>query len=127
MLQIKIWFQNRRTKWKRKYTNDLELVAQQYYSALGVAAPRPLFLGDRLWFFNYPSMGGPPPPQHSYLHPGHMLPLPPHPPPHHPLSLGYMPQPALPPHEPAWARHHFPPPPNQPLPDMDFSPGESIP
>lgn len=50
LLQIKIWFQNRRTKWKRKYTNDLELVAQQYYSALGVAAPRPLFLGDRLWY-----------------------------------------------------------------------------
>ena len=24
--QIKIWFQNRRTKWKRKYTNDLEQV-----------------------------------------------------------------------------------------------------
>ena len=47
--QIKIWFQNRRTKWKRKYTNDLELVAQQYYSSLGVLAPRPMFLGDRLW------------------------------------------------------------------------------
>ncbi|XP_075218030.1 uncharacterized protein LOC142322840 [Lycorma delicatula] len=52
--QIKIWFQNRRTKWKRKYTNDLELLAQQYYSSLGVVAPRPIFLGDRLWFFNYP-------------------------------------------------------------------------
>ena len=50
LFQIKIWFQNRRTKWKRKYTNDLELVAQQYYSTLGVLAPRPMFLGDRLWW-----------------------------------------------------------------------------
>ncbi|XP_068083942.1 uncharacterized protein [Anabrus simplex] len=52
--QIKIWFQNRRTKWKRKYTNDLELLAQQYYSSMGIATPRPIFIGDRLWFFNYP-------------------------------------------------------------------------
>lgn len=49
--QIKIWFQNRRTKWKRKYTNDLELLAQQYYSNMGFGplAPRPMFVGDRLW------------------------------------------------------------------------------
>ena len=47
--QIKIWFQNRRTKWKRKYTNELELLAQQYYSNLGLFAPRPMFVGDRLW------------------------------------------------------------------------------
>ncbi|XP_046404189.1 barH-like 1 homeobox protein isoform X2 [Ischnura elegans] len=47
--QIKIWFQNRRTKWKRKYTNDLEVLAQQYYSSMGILAPRPIFLGDRLW------------------------------------------------------------------------------
>ncbi|CAH2056339.1 unnamed protein product, partial [Iphiclides podalirius] len=42
--QIKIWFQNRRTKWKRKYTNDVELLAQQYYSSLGIVTPRPMFL-----------------------------------------------------------------------------------
>ncbi|XP_026741997.1 homeobox protein ceh-30-like [Trichoplusia ni] len=53
--QIKIWFQNRRTKWKRKYTNDIELLAQQYYSSLGIVSPRPMFVGDRLWVFNYPN------------------------------------------------------------------------
>lgn len=47
--QIKIWFQNRRTKWKRKYTNELELLAQQYYTNLGLFGPRPMFVGDRLW------------------------------------------------------------------------------
>ncbi|KAF7267026.1 uncharacterized protein LOC143194897 [Rhynchophorus ferrugineus] len=56
--QIKIWFQNRRTKWKRKYTNDIELLAQQYYSSMGIMTPRPIFLGDRLWFFNYPGQPG---------------------------------------------------------------------
>ncbi|XP_060525360.1 barH-like 1 homeobox protein isoform X2 [Cylas formicarius] len=56
--QIKIWFQNRRTKWKRKYTNDIELFAQQYYTSMGILTPRPIFLGDRLWFFNYPGQPG---------------------------------------------------------------------
>lgn len=55
IFQIKIWFQNRRTKWKRKYTNDIELLAQQYYSSLGIVSPRPMFVGDRLWVFNYPN------------------------------------------------------------------------
>ncbi|EFN79395.1 BarH-like 1 homeobox protein, partial [Harpegnathos saltator] len=73
--QIKIWFQNRRTKWKRKYTNDVELLAQQYYSSLGIPAPRPIFVGDRLWFFNYPAQPQPAVP----LFPQHLTPLPLHP------------------------------------------------
>ncbi|XP_022244032.1 homeobox protein ceh-30-like [Limulus polyphemus] len=52
--QIKIWFQNRRTKWKRKYTSDLEVMAQQYCQSLGLHAARPMFIGDRLWLFGYP-------------------------------------------------------------------------
>ncbi|KAL6429866.1 hypothetical protein ACFW04_007618 [Cataglyphis niger] len=70
--QIKIWFQNRRTKWKRKYTNDVELLAQQYYSSLGIPAPRPIFVGDRLWFFNYPGQ----PQSGVSLIPQHLTPLP---------------------------------------------------
>ncbi|GLV39660.1 RabX1 [Carabus blaptoides fortunei] len=76
--QIKIWFQNRRTKWKRKYTNDVELLAQQYYSSMGIMAPRPIFIGDRLChfsrFFNYPN--------HPQMMPGMVPPLPTH----HPSS-----------------------------------------
>ncbi|XP_053649943.1 NK1 transcription factor-related protein 2-like [Cherax quadricarinatus] len=86
--QIKIWFQNRRTKWKRKYTNDLELMAQQYYSALGVLGPRPMVVGDRLWLFNY-SAGHPN--QHTVGLHGNGLPLLPSPLPSHVL-------PHIPPH-----------------------------
>ncbi|XP_022247835.1 homeobox protein HMX1-like [Limulus polyphemus] len=50
--QIKIWFQNRRTKWKRMYTNDLEVLAQHYYQSLGMFTTRPMFIGDRLWLFS---------------------------------------------------------------------------
>ncbi|KAK7080524.1 hypothetical protein SK128_009253 [Halocaridina rubra] len=71
--QIKIWFQNRRTKWKRKYTNDLELMAQQYYSALGILSPRPMVVGDRLWLFNY-HVGHPN--QHTVGFHGNSLPVP---------------------------------------------------
>ncbi|XP_011310211.1 homeobox protein MSH-D-like [Fopius arisanus] len=70
--QIKIWFQNRRTKWKRKYTNDVELLAQQYYSSLGIPAPRPIFVGDRLWFFNYPGQPQPAAPPLLPPHMGHL-------------------------------------------------------
>ncbi|KAI4482236.1 hypothetical protein M0804_008787 [Polistes exclamans] len=70
--QIKIWFQNRRTKWKRKYTNDVELLAQQYYSSLGIPAPRPIFVGDRLWFFNYPTQSQP----SATFFPQHLTPMP---------------------------------------------------
>nr|AAW24455.1 CG13424-related protein 2 [Oikopleura dioica] len=37
--QIKIWFQNRRTKWKREYLSDWELWAHQNYYAMGVGSP----------------------------------------------------------------------------------------
>ncbi|PSN33236.1 hypothetical protein C0J52_24492 [Blattella germanica] len=96
MLQIKIWFQNRRTKWKRKYTNDLEILAQQYYNSMGVMAPRPIFLGDRLWFFNYPHTA----PQHQGMANPVLFPTAPNFMPHHghPISplLG-LPPPTAPP------------------------------
>lgn len=41
-----------RTKWKRKYTSDLEVLAQQYYNSMGIHSARPIFVGDRLWLFN---------------------------------------------------------------------------
>lgn len=52
-LQIKIWFQNRRTKWKRKYTSDVESLASQYYAQIGIGnIARPMVVGDRLWLFS---------------------------------------------------------------------------
>ncbi|XP_066300770.1 homeobox protein ceh-30-like [Branchiostoma lanceolatum] len=49
--QIKIWFQNRRTKWKRKYTNDLELLAHQHYASLAglYGSPNPWAYAQRLY------------------------------------------------------------------------------
>ncbi|KAL9699408.1 hypothetical protein quinque_002849 [Culex quinquefasciatus] len=73
--QIKIWFQNRRTKWKRKYTSDVEQLASHYYSQLGIGNfARPMVVGDRLWLFSQTS-GGPAPVQSLLLNaPPHMTP-----------------------------------------------------
>ncbi|XP_058828220.1 homeobox protein HMX3 [Topomyia yanbarensis] len=75
--QIKIWFQNRRTKWKRKYTSDVEQLASHYYSQLGIGNfARPMVVGDRLWLFSQ-SPSGPTPVQSLLLNtppalnPGH--------------------------------------------------------
>lgn len=49
---IKFSFQGR-TKWKRKYTSDVETLASQYYAQIGIGGiARPMVVGDRLWLFS---------------------------------------------------------------------------
>ena len=69
--QIKIWYQNRRTKWKRKYTSDVESLASHYYSQLGIGQlARPMVVGDRLWLFSQTPHAPPTPIQSMLLNNG---------------------------------------------------------
>ncbi|KAJ6643238.1 Homeobox protein ceh-19 [Pseudolycoriella hygida] len=75
--QIKIWFQNRRTKWKRKYTSDVESLASQYYAQIGIGGlARPMVVGDRLWLFSQ-TPSGPAPVQSMILNNNPTVPIPP--------------------------------------------------
>ncbi|KDR09131.1 hypothetical protein L798_00738 [Zootermopsis nevadensis] len=64
---------------------------------MGVMAPRPIFLGDRLWFFNYPHTA----PQHQGLPEPSLISAPPNFMPHHGHTLSPLlglPQPHPPQH-----------------------------
>lgn len=75
--QIKIWFQNRRTKWKRKYTSDVESLASQYYAQIGIGGlARPMVVGDRLWLFSQ-TPSGPAPVQSMMLNNSPAMTIPP--------------------------------------------------
>ncbi|CAG5085786.1 Oidioi.mRNA.OKI2018_I69.PAR.g11010.t1.cds [Oikopleura dioica] len=77
--QIKIWFQNRRTKWKREYLSDWELWSHQsYYAMHGVLAGQAAATGTHSR--SIPASISAQPHPHSLPHHHHQ--------PHHPqLSL----------------------------------------